>query len=99
MPVTVTTRVEEELMKVIDEIADAEGMDRSTVVRRFLSKAVREWLIERSLREYEEGKITLWQAAERCGVSLWEIIEAVRKREVHVPYTLEDLREDLKDFR
>jgi len=99
MPVTVTTRVEEELMKAIDEIADVEGMDRSTVVRRFLSKAVKEWLIERSLREYEEGKITLWQAAKRCGVSLWEIIEEVRKREIHVPYTFEDLREDLKDFR
>jgi len=99
MPVTVTTRVEEELMKVIDEIADVEGMDRSTVVRRFLSKAVKEWLIERSLREYEEGKITLWQAAKRCGISLWEIIEEVRKREIHVPYTLEDLREDLKDFK
>ena len=99
MPVTVTTRVEEELIRVIDEIADAEGMDRSTVVRRFLSEAVKEWLIERSLREYEEGRITLWQAAKRCGVSLWEIIEEVRKREIHVPYTLEDLREDLKDFR
>jgi len=99
MPVTVTTRIEEELIRVIDEIADMEGMDRSTVVRRFLSKAVKEWLIERSLKEYEEGKITLWQAAKRCGISLWEIIEEVRKREIHVPYTLEDLREDLKDFR
>jgi len=87
------------LIRVIDEIADMEGMDRSTVVRRFLSKAVKEWLIERSLKEYEEGKITLWQAAKRCGISLWEIIEEVRKREIHVPYTLEDLREDLKDFR
>jgi len=94
--VTVTTRVEEELARAIDEVAREEGMDRSTVIRRFLSRAVRDWLIEKSLAAYEEGKLTLWGAAERCGLSLWEMIEEARKREVRVPYTLEELREDLK---
>lgn len=96
MPVTITTRVQEELAKMIDDIADREGMDRSTVIRRFLHKAVKNWLIERSMKEYEEGKITLWQAATRCGLSLWEMINEVKKREIHVPYTLEELREDIK---
>ncbi|KPV65010.1 MAG: Ribbon-helix-helix protein, copG family [Candidatus Bathyarchaeota archaeon BA1] len=96
MPVTVTTRVEDELAKLIDEVAKREGMDRSTVIRRFLSKAVKDWLIERSLEDYEQGRVTLWQAATRCGLSLWEIINEVKKREIHVPYTLEELREDLK---
>ena len=98
MPVTVTTRVEEELAKIIDSIAKREGMDRSTVIRRFLLKAVKDWLIERGLEEYENGKLTLWQAAEKCGLSLWEIIDEIKKRSVHVPYTLEELKEDLKDF-
>ena len=96
MPVTFTTRVEEELAKVIDEVARREGLDRSTVIRRFLMKAVKEWLIERSLEDYEQGKVTLWQAAARCDMSLWEMISEVKKREIHVPYTLEELREDLK---
>jgi predicted HTH domain antitoxin len=98
VPVTVTTRVEEELAKIIDSIAKREGMDRSTVIRRFLLRAVKDWLIEKSLDEYEEGKLTLWQAAEKCGLSLWEVINEVKKREIHVPYTLEELREDLKAF-
>lgn len=98
MPVTVTTRVAEELVKIIDSIAEREGMDRSTVIRRFLLKAVKDWLIERSLEEYEQGKLTLWQAAEKCGLSLWEMIDEVKKRSVHVPYTLEELKEDLKAF-
>jgi len=99
VPVTVTTRVEEELVKIIDSIAKMEGMDRSTVIRRFLLRAVKDWLIEKSLGEYEEGKLTLWQAAEKCGLSLWEMINEVKKREVHVPYTLEELKEDLKVFK
>ncbi len=98
MPVTLTTRVDDRLAKLIDEIAKQEGMDRSTVIRRFLTKAVKDWLIEKSLKDYEEGKITLWQAAEKCGLSLWEMINEVKKRGTHVPYTLEDLREDLEDL-
>ena len=99
MPVTFTTRIEEDLAKVIDEVSKEEGLDRSTVIRRFLMKAVKEWLIERSLEDYEEGKATLWQAAERSGLSLWEIIVEAKKREIHVPYTLEEFREDQLGLR
>jgi antitoxin component of RelBE/YafQ-DinJ toxin-antitoxin module len=96
LPTTVTTRVEDDLAKAIDEVAEEEKMDRSTVIRRFLSKAVRDWMIERSLAQYEDGEMTLWQAAGKCGLSLWQMIEEARKREVHVPYAMEELREDLK---
>ncbi len=98
MGVTLTTRVDEKLAKLIDEVAREEGMDRSTVIRRFLVRAVRDWLIERNLKEYEEGKVTLWQAADRCNISLWEMIEEARKREIRIPYTLEDLMEDIEDL-
>lgn len=98
MPVTLTTRVDDELAKLIDEIAKQEGMDRSTIMRRFLNKAVKDWLIEKNLKDYEEGRITLWQAAENCSLSLWEIINEAEKRGVKVPYTLEDLKEDVEDL-
>ncbi|MHA1629186.1 MAG: UPF0175 family protein [Candidatus Heimdallarchaeota archaeon] len=96
MPVTITTRVEDKLAKLIDKIAREEGMDRSTVIRRFLISSTKEWQIEKFLRKYEEGAITLWQAAEKCELSLWEMIAEVKKRGVKVPYTIEDLQEDLK---
>jgi len=98
MPVTLTTRVDEKLAKLIDEIAKQEGMDRSTIMRRFLSKAVKDWLIEKNLKDYEEGKITLWQAAENCGLSLWEITSEMKKRGLIIPYTLEDLKEDVRNL-
>jgi predicted HTH domain antitoxin len=96
MPVTVTTRVEDELAHLIDSIAEREGMDRSTVLRRFLQKAAKDWLIDESVGEYERGKLTLWQAAERSGLTIWEMIEEVKKRSAHAPYTLDELKEDLK---
>ena len=99
MPIAFTTGIEEDLARIIEEVSKEEGMDRSTVIRRFLMKAVKEWLIERRLEDYEQGKITLRQAAEKCGLSLWEIVIEARKREIHVPYTLEEFKEDLKGLQ
>ena len=99
MPVTYTTRIEEELARVIDEISKEEGMDRSTIIRRFLMKATKEWLIGKNLQDYEQGKITLWQAAEKCELSLWEMMVEAKKREIHVPYDLEAFKEDLKGLK
>jgi predicted HTH domain antitoxin len=59
-------------------------------------KAAKEWLIGKSLQEYEDGKLTLWQAARRCGLSVWEITDEAKKREIHVTYTLSEFKEDLK---
>lgn len=95
MPITITTRVEDQIVKEIDRVATMEAIDRSAVIRKFLIKAVKEWKIQKNLEDYEKGKITLWQAARKCGMPLWEMIEEVKTREIHVPYTLEDLREDL----
>jgi antitoxin component of RelBE/YafQ-DinJ toxin-antitoxin module len=52
MPVTVTTRIEKNLAQIIDEVAKKEGMDRSTIIRRFLTQAAKEWLIEKNLKNY-----------------------------------------------
>jgi predicted HTH domain antitoxin len=99
LPVTFTTRIEEDLAKIIDEVSKEEGMDRSTVIRRFLIKAVKEWLIERNLQDYEQGRVTLWQAAKICDLSVWEMTLEAKKRETHVPYTIEEFKEDLKGLQ
>ena len=96
MPITITTRVEDKLAKLIDRIAKEEGMDRSTIIRRFLMSSTTDRMIEKRLKEYEEGKITLWKAAEKCELTLYEMIIEVKKRGAKVPYSLEELHEDLK---
>ena len=96
MPVTVTTRVEDEVVKDLDRIAAAEAIDRSSVIRRFLTSSLEEWKIGKSLEDYEKGKVTLWQAARKCGISLWEMIDKAKEKRTHVPYGLDELREDLK---
>jgi predicted HTH domain antitoxin len=99
LPVTFTTRIDEDLAKIIDKVSKEEGTDRSTTIRRFLMKAVKEWQIEKNLQDYEQGKVTLWQAAQLCDITLWEMTLEAKKRETHVPYTIEEFREDLKGLQ
>ncbi len=95
---TLTTRVEDKLAKNIDQIAKEEGINRSTIIRRFLMASVKDWQIEKNLKEYEAGKQTIRQSAEKCGISLWEAIEEAKKRKIRAPYTSEELEEDMREF-
>jgi predicted transcriptional regulator len=99
MPVKVTTRLEDELAETIDQVAKQEGTDRPTVIRRLLQQAVKDWLIQENLDKYQEGGQTLWQAANRSGLTLWEMAEKARKHRTQVPYTINELKEDLKDLQ
>ena len=69
----VGTRLPLELVSELELIEDVEQSDRSTTVRRLLSKAVRQWKLDHYVRLYGDGKLTLARAARDAGVSLWEI--------------------------
>lgn len=55
---------------------------------------------KRKLREafkaYERGETTLWKIAHENSISLREIIAKAQKRDVIIPYSINDLKEDIK---
>lgn len=91
----VRTRLPSELVRELKLIEDVEQSDRSTTVRRLLSKAIRQWKLEHYAKLYGDGKLTLVRAARDAGVSLWEMVDHARARKISAQYDLEDLRRDL----
>ena len=91
----VGARVPSELVRELELIEDVEQCDRSTTVRRLLSRGIRHWKLEHYVRQYGEGRVTLARAARHAGVSLWEMIDYARARKVSAQYDLEDLKRDL----
>ncbi len=94
MGVTVTTRVPDDLAKGIRYISKTEHLDTSSVVRRLLASSVDGWKIEHALRQYRDGKITIWKAARLCNLTLREMLKLASERGIPFQYALEDLRED-----
>ena len=91
----VGSRLPGDLLRDLETIERVEQTDRSTAVRKLLYRAVSEWKKEHHARQYGDGKMTLARAAREAGVSLWEMMEYVRRRKIAAQYDLEDLRKDL----
>ncbi len=91
----VGTRLPVDLVRELELIEGVEQSDRSTTVRRLLSKAIQQWKLEHYARLYGDGKLTLGRAARDAGVSLWEMMDYARARKVPAQYDLEDLQQDL----
>jgi len=92
----ISTRVPEEVARDLKEIEKEEKTDRATIVRRLLARAIEQWKIERALRLYREGKVTLWRAARLAGITLREMMELTAKEGIQFKYTAKDLEEDIR---
>ncbi len=92
----VGTRLPETVVRDLEAIEQVEQADRSTTVRKLLSRAIGDWKLDHSSRLYSSGKLTLARAAREAGVSLWEMMDYVKTKKITAQYDLEDFRRDLK---
>jgi len=91
-----SARLSKERVRLVEEIARAEKVDKSTVIDRALDHYATEWKLEKAVESYRDGSVTLVRAAEIAGVSIWEMIDVLGKRKVQAQYDLKDFEEDLK---
>jgi len=92
----ISTRIPDDIARDLKEIEKEEQTDRATVVRKLLARAIEQWKMERALRLYREGKVTLWRAARLGGITLREMMELAAKQGIQFKYTSKDLEEDIK---
>src|SRR5205807_3558242 len=92
----VGTRLSDTVVRDLEAIEEVEQYDRSTTVRKLLSRAIQDWKLDHYSRLYGSGKLTLARAAREAGVSLWKMMDYVKTRKITAQYDLEDLQRDLK---
>ena len=83
-------------LETIEQVEQVEQADRSTTVRKLLSRAIQDWKLDHYSRLYGSGKVTLARAAREARVSLWEMMDYVKTKKITAQYDLEDFRRDLK---
>jgi predicted transcriptional regulator len=94
-----TVRLGDETLRELDALAEREGVDRTTVLKKALDLGVREMKIDRAVDRYQKGFISAWRAAQEAGISLWEFIDVLKKREIGFVTSEEDLERMLEDFK
>ena len=92
----VGTRLPELLVRDLEMIEKEEQADRSTTVRKLLYKAIGNWKLDHYAKLYGAGKLTLARAARAADVSIWEMMDYLRRHKVAAQYDLDDLERDLE---
>jgi predicted HTH domain antitoxin len=91
----VGTRLPDTVVRDLEAIERVEQADRSTTVRKLLSRAIQDWKLDHYSRLYGSGKVTLARAAREARVSLWEMMDYVKTKRISAQYDLEDFQRDL----
>ena len=93
------TRVPVVIMSEVENIAREEHTDRSSVVRKLLDRAIRNWKLEKASKMYSDKKVTLEMAAEIAAVSVREMVNYLEEKELEIGnLSAEDLEEDITEM-
>jgi predicted HTH domain antitoxin len=94
---TISFRLGKKLQIDLGKVEKKWQIDRSEVIRRLLVDALKEWKIQNALEGLSQRRISLGKAAEECDVSIWELLERIKQKNLDwTGYREEDIERDLK---
>ncbi len=91
-----TLKIEDMIYKRAEKASRMQGMKTNDILTQALKRGLDALSEQNVLTLYRERKITLQRAAEMLSVDIWEMIEKIKKAEIHLDYTREELAEDLR---
>ena len=92
---TLSLRLNAYEVKLLDQTALLDGLDRSALLKRFLRKGYADYRCETACTAYRRGEITLSRAAEMAGISLYDLLARLPANGLQMNLTAEDLRKEL----
>lgn len=91
----VGVRLPEELLEKIEALSRTEGDDRSTTMRKLIQRGFEEVARERAAEAYRQGRVTLSEAADRAGLTVWEMEQYLVHHGYQSSYSIQDLSAEL----
>jgi predicted HTH domain antitoxin len=89
-------RLNEDVYKKAEKLSKTHRVKVNTLISQALDEGL-EAVNEKAVLElYRDRKITLQKAAEMLSTDIWDMIERLKKTDIHIDYSKDDLAEDLK---
>ncbi|MEK6581348.1 MAG: UPF0175 family protein [Nitrospirota bacterium] len=89
-------KLQEDIYRKAEKASKIQGIKLNDLMVQALKQGL-EVLSEKNVLElYRSRKITLQKAAAMLSIDIWEMIEKIKKADIHIDYSMEDLAEDLK---
>lgn len=90
-------RLDKLFLKKVEALSREEHLDRSTALRVLMEEGYMNFTRKKAAQLYKEGKITISKAAEKAGITVWEMEQFLTSQGFKSQYSIEDLKEEL-DF-
>jgi predicted HTH domain antitoxin len=85
--VQLNLRIDAELARHLDRIAEQESLRKTDVARKYLVEGVRNWRLEQAIRRYQQEQASLERAATDAGLTLYEMMDELRRRGIALDQT------------
>lgn len=93
---TVSTRLNDSDVALIQSLAELEGCDRATLIKTVLRNGLDRLRRDRAVEAYRLEKVTLSRAAELAGLGLWDFLALMEPERLELHYDVTEFREDLE---
>ena len=80
--ISISARIPEDIFQELETFMKEESLEKSASIRKLLSEGLQHWKEERALKLLEDGKVTLLNAAQMSGISVWDLADIVREKGV-----------------
>ena len=91
---TLRISVEEETLRLLDEVAGYYALSRSRLVEKLLREGMQRARLDRATELYARREVTLERAAELAGVTIYEMMAHLRERDIPAQRRASDIRAD-----
>ena len=89
-------KLSDSMYKKAENISKNQGIEVNILISNALNHGLEVLNEQRVLELYRAHKITLQRASELLSVDVWEMIEKVKKADIHIDYSEEEFTEDLR---
>ncbi|MHA1300747.1 MAG: UPF0175 family protein [Candidatus Helarchaeota archaeon] len=93
--ITISARIDKEILDEIDRIVKKMEIDRSIAIRNLLKIGIREYKIKEAFDLLRQRKISIWRAAELADLTYREILDKLKEQNIPFPISKEEL---LREF-
>ncbi|MHA1129517.1 MAG: DUF6290 family protein [Candidatus Helarchaeota archaeon] len=93
---TISTRLNEKEIELLQKIMEIEHLDRSALIRKWILEKIEEYFMQKYGESFSKGECSLEEAANQARVSLWRMIDYVRKQNLWPKDTLDDALMELE---
>jgi len=91
---SISARISDDDESELEAVAELLGEDKSSVIRKALDEGLTELRVRLAVERYQNGDLSVNQAAGVAGVSIAEWLEIARERNLTTQLTPSDLEAD-----